>query len=258
MKYSRVLVLAGIVGSIVALSATVIALGRPGDPHKQARITTEEAVGGVRAFAPHGASLSGSGPFDGKGQLYFRVHGEAISANVDAFDGTVRTLALDGAFPDSSVVRVEPSEAVQLADAYLSRLTVRRSNGGPKATLVDHGTFKEYLVEWQSRVNGALVPDYKSVSVNPETGEVFGFTNFERSYTTPPSAQVDELTAEKAALGSLESSHTWQVRAAELRVGFDDTGDQILVWQFELTDGAGAALVEVDAITGTAIVVGRG
>lgn len=258
MKRSHVLVLTTVAGAVLALLVSVVAFGQPGDSHKQARLSADEAIQKFREFVGAGTELTGSGPHTGKSHLYFKVEGNDASANVDAFDGTVRTLAINSAFPGGSSVRVTPTQATAAAEQFLSHHRVERSGDGPRTTLIDHGAFQEYLVEWQSRVNGALVPDYKSISVNPQTGQVFGYSNFERAYTEPPIAAVDHKKAEQAAIDVLERSRPWQVRSVELRVDFDAAGTQVLLWEVQLTDGASAALVTVDAMTALATVVGRG
>jgi hypothetical protein len=107
-------------------------------------------------------------------------------------------------------------------------------------------------------MNGALVPDYQSVSVNPETGAIFAYSNFSRAYNPPPTPAIDRESAEAIAKQQVDAAQPWRTRSVELMVDFDEAGVQQLIWSVALDDGRMSAAVEVDAMTGVARIVGRG
>jgi len=246
------------IGTVLAIFVTVLATAAPGNSHMQVRLTPADAINAVSPFAP-ATRLSVAGPYTGQGQVYFQVTGPDVSADVDANDGTVRMLTVPSAFPVDDTVKITRDDAQAVATSFVNSHTVTMSTGMPTVSLVDHGIVQEYLVEWQSIVNGALVPDYVSASINPTSGAVFGFSNFARPYAFPPKAQIDQATAEEHARGILEESKAWRVTSATLRVDFDDSGAQVLVWDVHLVDAASsAAFVRVDAMDGSAKVVAQG
>ncbi len=77
---------------------------------------------------------------------------------------------------------------------------------------------------------------------------------------TSSSPVVSEPDAESTARTLLAGKGVWSLESGDLQVSFDDTGKQLLVWTFEFSDrvAGSAARVEVDAITGVALVIARG
>jgi hypothetical protein len=248
------IVLAG--ASTGALAFTSAASSRAPDPHKQVRLSSTDALSVVRAIEP-ARQFSVSGPFEGKGQRYFAVTAQKVSADVDANDGKIRTMTWADTFPSGSGVAIAAEGATERAGAFLSKhgFSVPAMTG--KVTLVPHGSFNEFLVEWQSRVNGALVPDYRSVSVNPETGEVFGYSDFSRAYSAPPNAEISSADAQ--AIAATMMGPGWTADSSDLLVTFDDAGVQQLTWAIAVSNaGIAFAVVDVDGLTGQATVVARG
>ena len=128
-------------------------------------------------------------------------------------------------------------------------------------TLIDHGDSCEYHVTWTKRVGDVLVPDNRSVSVNPETGVVFGFQDHRHPYSQPPAAKVSKSAAIAKAISTVAPGSD-ATATAELQVVFDMSGSQHLVWQVEVTSYIGPAssssrasdltAVRVEAIDGSA------
>jgi hypothetical protein len=97
--------------------------------------------------------------------------------------------------------------------------------------------------------------------IDAATGEVVSFTDEQLPYMDPP----DPVVGEDEALAKAEDAAAQGGKAAssELRVTFDPAdGTQSLVWQVAVGSDANgwveAALVEVDALSGDATVLGRG
>jgi hypothetical protein len=255
----RVLLSAAVLLAAVAVGSS--SAGAVTNPNLQVKITADRAVAVARAFA---GSLSGSsaiatGPFQAVDRSYFRVENSSFRANVDALDGSIRTIVFLGSVPVSGSSGVDSSAAAAAASDFLSQ---RGISGGiaPHVLLIDHGSYRQYDVVWQTRLNGALVPDERTVSINPGTGEVFSYENFSRPYETPPTASVTREQAIAAAEAYLKVSEA-RVAAADLVIAFDLSGAQTLVWRLELGDLApdgGAALVQVDALDASVQVIGRG
>ena len=109
----------------------------------------------------------------------------------------------------------------------------------------------------------ALGPDDRRRAGGPST--VATHASQQRSFASPPAATVSRNAAATAA-ARIEGA---QVESANLEVTFTPTGTQLLVWRVELSGAAPltsgstrtdqvAALVDVDALTGVATVVGAG
>ena len=113
------------------------------------------------------------------------------------------------------------------------------------------------MIDWRMRVNGAWIPDTRTVSVNPTTGQVFALQNHTRPYSPPPTAKVTRTEAvrrARAALGWADAV----LRDADLYVSLDGKGSQQLLWLVRLAKfGGGSASVFVDGITGQAVVDSR-
>jgi hypothetical protein len=243
--------------AIVLASAAVVTSRTP-DPRKEVRVSAATAVDAVRRFK-NDPQMKATGPFEGRRNRFYAVEGAAVSATVDAFDATVLTLTLSDQFPGGSRVSVSAAVAAAAASRFLDVYRVSTADLAQKVTLVDHGDTREFRVEWDKRVNGALVPVYRSVSINPDTGLAFGLLNFSRPYTDPAPPTVGREAAESTAR-TLTGEGVWEPVSTDLQVTFDDQGAQLLVWMFEYSDAvAGAAVrVQVDAYSGAGVVVARG
>ena len=209
-------------------------------------------------LAPDAANLKSSALQMANSGRFYAVDGDGIRANVDADTGRVRTLFIARLAPAAATISISPGQALAAAKAYLKVNRITEVGQAPTVTLVDRGDTTEYVVEWRTRVNGAWVPDTRSVSVNPATGEVFALQNQARAYETPPTALVSESKASQRAAAALG----WDspiLQSAELYVSYDKQGPQRLVWVIKLADlGGHSASVFVDAMSGEPVVDSRG
>jgi len=162
--------------------------------------------------------------------------------------------------PATPIVTINAAVAQANSLTYLTATGLAPEGLTPTVELMDHGDTKEYAVRWQRRVNGALVPDQRLVSVTPQTGQVFSIVVVSIPYTTPPAPTISSQQAIAAANQLLGASST-TVASSDLVVTFDADGAQLLVWQIGMhINGStpGAAMVQVDAMSGAATVIGRG
>lgn len=255
----RIVAIASLI-SLVALCAAVVATAATPPESQAMTVAADDAVKAVEAFVPDVADMKVSSLLDASDHRYYSVDGSGVHANVDAFDGHVRTLTLLDAVPTDSEVTVSRDDVAATAAKYLASHGITTDGMTMLVRLLDHGSSQEYQVSWELRVNGALAPDSRSVSVNPANGAVFGLTNFGRGYVNPPIARVSADEA-AAAANELLGVSTSRVVSMELRVDFDSAGSQTLVWWIQLADlgsDGSAAFVQVDAVTGSAQVLGRG
>jgi hypothetical protein len=130
----------------------------------------------------------------------------------------------------------------------------------------DHGEASEYVVTFTRRQGGVLLPDQRVLGVNASTGKVFRYSDLRREFVPPgkPAIERDVAVAAAIAASGLEKAVS---TGEDLQVAFDSNGKQRLVWRISLqapidsTDATSYnnyALVEVDAISGVAVVLGRG
>jgi hypothetical protein len=234
------------------------------DPTQPSPATGSEVVGpnraisNVRVMVPSAAILTASEVQGVAGNRYYPIDGEGIHANVDADTGQVRTLFISDRAPTEATVAISPEDALTIATTYLKANRLTTVGDTPQVTLTDRGDTKEYTIDWRMRVNGAWIPDTRTVSVNPTTGQVFALQNHTRPYSPPPTAKVtkaDAVSGAKAALGWANALF----RDVDLYVSFDSKGSQQLLWLVRLANlGGGSASVFVDGITGQAVVDSRG
>ena len=240
--------------SLPATQQTDPATARP-----SGHLTAAQAHEAVRRLVPTG-DLTVTGPDSLGSRSLYAVDGQGVHAMVDALTGSLASVLLSDRMPSTPGVTITEATARSDSLAFLTASGFATDGLTATVELIDHGEFKEYHVAWQRRINGALVPDQRLVSVNPQTGEVFSLVNVSTPYAPPPvpALSLDQaVVAAKQLLG--ESSTT--VESSDLVVTFASDGKQLLVWQVGIHvkgSNPGAAMVQVDAMSGAAIVIGRG
>lgn len=251
VRGSMVAVAIVIAGYILVMTALA---GSPPVGSAGAKVAPEQALAAVQEFAPMQHDLAASSVQQGRDRPYYVVEGKNVYANVDAVDGTVATLTLTDDVPTAPTIVVSTTEALTAAEQFVDTHDISMAGLTPTTATIDHGSYKEIRVDWELRVNGALVPNRVSLSVNPQTGHVFALTHISRPYDNPakPVISLDQATAKAVSLvsGTAVSS--------DLLVMFDASGKQMLVWQLEVESKSAADLVWVDAVTGEAWIIGRG
>lgn len=102
--------------------------------------------------------------------------------------------------------------------------------------------------------------DLREVEVDAVSGEVVSLLDVRRPYEAAPAPLVraeDAVAAARSAAAMPDGLVSEQL----LRISFDAAGAQTLVWSIALVSPPGelgTALVEVDAMTGEAAVLGQG
>lgn len=230
----------------------------PDDGPTPLPITTARAIAAVKGFAPSASGLEATLDEEPGLPPAYRVTSEDIIAMVDAATGRVTMFLDNAAMPTSATVVLGKDAALAKATAWLAAHAVGTDGLSPVAELVDHGSTQEYQVVLQARAGGVRLPHRIDVSVNPATGDVYGFVLFDRAYTAPP-PPVLTLDQAIAAAREEEADPGAKVTASELAVAFDATGAQLLVYELDLTRTDGFYVkVQVDAMTGSVAVLGRG
>jgi transcriptional regulator with XRE-family HTH domain len=218
-------------------------------------------AGGARAalerFLGRSVEVEVSGPQPGANGAYFELRGPTISAAVSAADGRVISVLLLDAMPGSRTVTLSPEDARAKATAYAGARGVSLDGLSAVVELMDHGDSVAYEVTWTKVDRGILLPVTTTMQVDASSGTVFSFLDFRRPFVEPPNPTVsrDLAVASARVAASMPRSG---VDSARLRVTFAPDGSQQLVWEVALTAGISHALVDVDALTGAAVVVGRG
>jgi hypothetical protein len=221
-------------------------------------ITEEQAIAAVQAFAPNASGLRVTESDTVSSGRSYRVQSTDIIAEVDQATGQVRTFLDNAEMPTSTTVKLTKDEALAAASAWLAARAVSTGGLSPAVTLMDHGSTQEYAVSYQGRVNGARVPHSVNVSIDPATGAIYAFVLFTRPFVTPPAPR---LTSGEAAIAAREEERDpgAKVTSTDLAIDFDAAGNQVLVYELDLTRTDGFyAKVQVNALTGTVVVMGRG
>ena len=243
--------------SIVAISAAALA-SNPGDPRRAVRVDNATALAAVRQFVPDPAGLEVVGLKDGATHRFYAIQSAKVDAAVDAYTGVVLTLAETDDMPTTATVAIGDSDAVNAAAAYAKSNGITIDGLTQSIELLDHGDSKEYVVTWMAWANGVRTPTLRSFSVNPETGKVYAFRNFDRPYVTPPVPRLAKAAAEAAARTAIGAPDA-VVAKSGLAIFFDANGVQQLAYEIELTTTGGFYTnLQVDASSGTVTVVSRG
>ena len=225
-------------------------------------ITDAQAIAAVQAFDPSATSLTATAVLSEANGPYYEVDGIGVAANVDARYGTVRTLTLTNRVPfkTTTTVALSASAAQTAAVSFTTAHKIDTAGLTPQERTISTGSASAYEVDFTGRLNGALIPKHVSISIDPATGAVFSFVNFSHPYTAPPSPSLDSAAALSVARKVVDDPGA-TLDNADLLISFDQAGNQVLVWHVALTNVAPsgtAALVEVDALTGAAVILGRG
>lgn len=221
-------------------------------------ITEAQAIAAVQAFAPHATGLRVTETDTVPMGRSYRVQSADIVAEVDEATGQVRMFVDNAAMPQSGVVRLTKDDGLVSATAWLAAHGITTAGLTPTTTLLDHGSTKEFEVDFQGRVNGARVPHRVTVSIDPATGTVYAFVLFTRPFATPPAPRLTVAQAGAAATAE-EKDPGAKVTATDLAIAFDAAGTQILVYEVDLTRTDGFFVkLQVDAETGAVTVLGRG
>lgn len=242
---------------IIVLIAAAVAIGTTGTA---GAITESQAIAAVQAFAPSATDLTATAALSAANGPYYTVGGSGVVANVDASDGTVRTLTMTESMPTTQVATLSTAAARAIAVSFTRAHKMDVAGLTPQTRVVSTGSANACEINFTGRANGALVPKHVSISVDPATGKVLSFVNFSHPYTSPPSPSVDGAAALAAARQLVNDPGATQ-DSVDLLISFDKTGRQVLVWHVALTNVApngNAALVEIDAVTGASVVLGWG
>ena len=278
---------------VTAQATTSAGPSAAADPYRVVTVTPGAAVAAVKAMVGlpqarlDGLSLAvptiqtsdlvATGPFDGALGSYYKVIGHDVSASVDAHDGHVAQLLLLGLMSSfSSTWSITTAQAQAVASTFLTDRHIGTDGLTVSVVKKDRGPdVKTFVVSWQRVVNGATVPDSRMVEMDAGSGVVFNMDNSTRPYSDPPTPAVgrDQAVSYAEAVAGTSiatasgpvagTSVTYTVVSTSLQVWFTPAGVQQLLWSVELSSDSGQgyksyAWVSVDAMSGSATVVGRG
>jgi hypothetical protein len=212
-----------------------------------------------------GESLVVSDPIDGAFARFYQVVGERVVANVDAHDGRISTILLTDNSTSGPEIKITSDQALATGRAFLDDHGFPWQGLRETVELRNHGESNEYVITWEHWEGDVLTPDYRMVGINAATGRVFRYADVQRPYVLPGEPKVARAAALVAAAEASGFGGAGIVTKSELRIVFDYAGAQRLVWWVYLDgpvpgapDLVAHALVEVDAMTGTATVLGGG
>ena len=189
---------------------------------------------------------------------------------MDVDSGRVVSILIVSAIPKTTSVKLTSAQAQTAAAAYLESHDIPTDGMTVTVTLQDRGEVKDYVVDWKLYANGVLLPDSRSVSLDPSNGVVYSMNDVREparpsSVATP--AASPKLTRDDAIrlATSVAGMSKPKVESAELKVTSvgDPNWPSRLVWSLQLSEVAPqgaviAAWVYVDAVTGETTIVGRG
>lgn len=224
------------------------------DPGRSRQITKEQALAKVATVTGlDRASLVVGADVEGFASRAVTVRGPGVEAAVNVTTGDLDLLTLSDRIPTSRQDRIGSGRAVAASREFAANNSIDLRGLAPEVRFIEHGEFAEYQVTWTRRVHGALVPDQRLFSINPQTAEVFGLVNIRRPFEElgPPLISADD--ALDAAIASFSGDVTFQ--SSDLVLRFTPQGEQVLRWEllFEESDEYGYLVgrhIAVDAMTG--------
>jgi hypothetical protein len=221
-------------------------------------LSRDQAIAAVESFI--GRKLNSpivSEPKAAIGSWYVTVvePGVGASAIVDVGTGIVMSINLPQTL--TMAVKLTPDQALAAAEAYMDAHKVPYAGLTSSVTLQDNGSTKYYSVTFVRYVNGVTVPDTRSLSVDPVTGEVFSFVWRQLPYGPVPSPTIDRQAAiEKAVAAACLSPYKIDSVQLLLDPGWVWPGD--VVWWVGVSSAAidEGYVIEVDAQTGDVRIIG--
>ena len=234
------------------------------------QVSADEAVAAVVAFVDDPTltdDLVANGPSPSASGSYYDVTGTHLAATVDAVSGSVISVF----FTDSQASGGKgqtSKESIATAEAFLTEHGIAFDGMTQSVEKMDHGETWDWDVKWSRYAGDVLLPDSIEVGITP-AGEVFSWAWYRQPYSSPPAAQIDQATAEAAAIAAaFPDAPQTKIESTQLTLKVDADGNQRLVWDVQVTGwvtmSSGPAMpidhawVEVDAETGAATVVGVG
>lgn len=262
MKTRQVMGLALVAALAVLLAVVATKSGSVAAADGSPAISQQDAVARFTRVDPNGKNVHATLVKDTDGRHgRYKITSDTAVGTIDASDGHVASLVILGSVPTGNSVKVDQGLATRSGQSYLDQLGVSTSGFTAHAELIDHGSYKEWDVRWQRRVNGALTPETLEVSVDPDTGRVFSLVNVSTPFTTPPTPTVQSDAAVAAAQKHLGWKSASPV-TADLVISFAPDGTQLLVWQVVLTTSQNGVPVYaremVNALDGSVTDLGQG
>ena len=224
------------------------------DPGRLARVSGAAAVAKVAAISGlDPKALAASETVDGVVSRALTVRGPGVEAVVDVATGEVGYVTFFRRVPTTKATSVAEPRALQVAQQFVSDHGIDVAGLTSKFERLDHLDFIEYRITWSTRMNGALVPDQRVISINPDTGEVYALVNIRRAYAAPPTPTITAAEATDIAAKTVDGPV--RLESADLVIRFSDVGKQLLVWNVTFREGDPEGFVKgrhivVDALTG--------
>ena len=264
----RLIIAGATLGVVVGVAGTVLAAG-PQDPARVVRVTPNQAMEAVQGLLPLRANdLKAAEPVDGVVDRYYLVTGKGVRAGVDANDGRVTSLLVEGLAPRSGSVARAPIDAAAAATKFFADHGIPTAGLDARTELLNQGDTSVYVAHFQRHVNGVAVPDARTAYVDPANGTVFLMSDFRHAFATPPAPRIGQDQAIATAMTAAGFTDPKLTDSAELTVTFASDGTQLLVWRIALKSpiaGAPASdpiyqhvLVDVDALSGKSSILGNG
>ncbi|MDK2891602.1 MAG: hypothetical protein PWR21_2234 [Methanoculleus sp.] len=224
----------------------------------------EEAKNQIQAFM-EGKDISieykGTMPTPSGDMMLFGSDDERyyINSQSGSIEGALFLRSLD----NSNEVRFNAENAQKIAEDYAKskyRPFTQKNMQLIRSDLLDHGDGgKEYLFVWCEIVNGALTPNYVSISINPNTGEVISYIGIERALNVDLDPEISREDAIKTAIAQFKEIKVSNVDT-QLAVIYVDQNEQCLAWvvtidgkESDSTTQGGTVLV--DAMSGKVVQV---
>lgn len=163
---------------------------------------------------------------------------------------------------NSNEVRLNEKNAQTVAENYANskyKSFMRNNMQLISSVLLDHGDAgKEYNFVWCKILNGVITPDFVSISINPNNGNIISYQGIKRALDVDLDPEISEQDAIETAIEQFDEIES-VITETQSAVIYNNQNEQCLAWVVSLTGkGSGdlftrGGIVTVDAVTGEVV-----
>lgn len=250
----------GIISFVSAGSTQLSSLS--GSVNQHSGISIKCAEENVKIFAENPAmALMHTGNISFPGGDDYILSSGMSTYYVNQKNGDVEVMYNSEAEKDSKLIKLSLTKAEDTAKKFAESKykdfgikNMVRTEG----KLLDHGDAgSEYVFSWCEKINTTMTPNWVSVTVNPNSGDIINYIGIQRPITISTNARIDQTTATQIAIEQFKDLNDAK-GTSELFVAYTKPDTQQLLWVVEVNGGLKDGLYQggeviIDALNGDVI-----
>jgi Zn-dependent metalloprotease len=138
---------------------------------------------------------------------------------------------------NTAAIKLTPDNAQKAAQVYVDKYSKNQNRpnlNNVTTRLIDHGFYKEYLVEFTQVENGIILPNAAAVSIDPSDGSLLYYISVNQKPVISLKPQISRDEAIRIASQQYPKSPVKQFEGV-LQVANLTKFDQKLIWSVKLT-----------------------